>query len=154
MTNDNGVGRRVLPPVYFLVAILAIAALHRWLPLATVIVAPYTYVGAVIIGVGLVLNLVSVRLFAVHSTAIKPFEESSSLVTGGFYRITRNPMYLGMVIILIGIAALFGTLASFVPIPIFAWLIQTHFILKEEAMLADTFGDEYLAYKDRVRRWI
>lgn len=153
-SENTARGRRVLPPVYFLVAILLIAALHRYVPIATLISPPISYAGLLLIGLGLLVNLVSVRQFAVHATAIKPFEESSALVTGGFFRYTRNPMYVGMVLILIGIAVLLGTLASFLPIPLFVWLIQTHFILREEAMLEQTFGDRYREYRQSARRWL
>ncbi|MFQ6004129.1 MAG: methyltransferase family protein [Woeseia sp.] len=154
LRNNQPRRRKLLPPVYFLVVILSIVTLHRYVPIVTLISRPISNVGVLLIGLGLLINLVSVRQFAVRSTAIKPFEESSALVTGGFFRFTRNPMYLGMIIILIGIAVLFGTLSSFLPIPVFVWLIQTHFILKEEAMLVQTFGDQYTEYKKSVRRWI
>jgi protein-S-isoprenylcysteine O-methyltransferase Ste14 len=75
-------------------------------------------------------------------------------VTGGFYRMTRNPMYLGLAISLAGIAILFGTLAAFLPLPFFMIVIQRRFILKEEAMLAVKFGDQYRKYCNSVRRWI
>jgi protein-S-isoprenylcysteine O-methyltransferase Ste14 len=143
-----------MPPVYFLVTILLIAALHWSVPIATLIHAPVSYIGALIIGIGIYVVVVPARLFQVHSTAIRPFEESSALVTEGVYRLTRNPMYLGMIIVLTGVAFLLGTLVSFLPIPVFAGLIQRQFIVKEEAMLEDTFGDRYLEYKKSVRRWI
>ena len=63
-------------------------------------------------------------------------------------------MYLGMVMILLGIALLFGTLTPFIMIPIFVWLIQTIFIKNEEIVMEKTFGNEYREYKERVRRWL
>jgi protein-S-isoprenylcysteine O-methyltransferase Ste14 len=87
-------------------------------------------------------------------TPIKPFEVSTHLVTGGMYRVSRNPMYLGMVVVILGIAVLFGSISPFISIPIFVWLIQTNFIRFEEVALEKTFGDEYREYKSLVRRWL
>ena len=143
-----------MPPIYFLATIVLIAALHWFLPIATMIDAPYSYFGVLIIGIGFIVVVVPARAFQTHATTIRPFEESDALLIDGFYRITRNPMYLGLVIILIGVAILLGTLAAFIPIPFFAVLIQQQFILKEEVMLAEKFGDQYVEYKQSVRRWI
>ncbi len=104
--------------------------------------------------VGGVLNVVGSRLFEVHQTAIKPFEESSALVVEGPFTYSRNPMYLGIVLILLGIAVLFGTATPLLVIPPFVWLITTRFIVKEEEALAQRFGQDYAEYKQRVRRWI
>jgi protein-S-isoprenylcysteine O-methyltransferase Ste14 len=70
------------------------------------------------------------------------------------YRVSRNPMYLGMVVVLLGIAVLFGNISPFISIPIFVWLIQKNFIRLEEAALEKTFGDEYREFKNVVRRWL
>ena len=143
-----------MPPVYFLLAVLLIAALHWFLPVARIIDAPLSYVGVLIIGVGFIVVVAPARAFEAHATAIRPFEESDVLVTDGLFRISRNPMYLGMVIILVGVAVLLGTLTPFIPIPLFVMLIRQRFILEEEAMLSETFGEQYLEYKRSVRRWI
>jgi protein-S-isoprenylcysteine O-methyltransferase Ste14 len=63
-------------------------------------------------------------------------------------------MYLGMVALLIGVAILLGTLGAFMPVPVFAWIIQTWFVAGEERFLEQIFGEQYLAYKRAVRRWI
>ncbi len=63
-------------------------------------------------------------------------------------------MYLGMALVLIGVAILLGSLSPFLVIPIFVWLITARFIKFEEKMLEDTFGLKYLDYARRVRRWI
>ena len=92
--------------------------------------------------------------FTRAGTPVVPFERSTTLVTGGSYRFTRNPMYLGMVLLLSGVAALLGTLSPWLVIPIFTAVIQTNFIRGEERFLEELFGDSYRAYKTRVRRWI
>lgn len=76
------------------------------------------------------------------------------LVTGGFFRYTRNPMYLGMVLLILGAAMLYGTAGALLPAPFFAWIIQRNFIRAEERFMEAAFGEEYLAYKKSVRRWL
>jgi len=110
--------------------------------------------GGCLLLVGIVLNLASARLFEQHQTAIKPFERSESLVVKGSYRFSRNPMYLGMVLILLGIGLLFGSTIPLLIIPVFVWLISVRFIAVEEGMLTDRFGATYEDYCKRVRRWL
>jgi len=146
--------RKVVPPVYLLLALLAMGALHRFLPLSRLIDPPYSYGGAILIALGVVIAMSSVGRFRRAGTPIVPFERSTALVTDGFYRFTRNPMYLGMILLQLGTASLLGTAGPFLVIPLFAWVIQSRFIAGEERFLEDIFGGEYLAYKRRVRRWI
>lgn len=145
---------RIVPPVYFLVAVLSMAGLNYFAPLLTILSAPITYLGVGLIIIGLVIVIWPAAAFGKAGTPIKPFEHSTHLVTGGMYRITRNPMYLGMAVVLLGIAVLFGTASPFAVIPAFAWLIQTVFVKREERLLETIFANDYLDYKRRVRRWL
>ena len=146
--------RRILPPVYFLAAIAIMAGLHYLAPIGIILRPPITYLGVLLIAIGLGVVGWPAAAFGRVGTPIKPFEDSTHLVTGGMYRVSRNPMYLGMVVVLLGIAVLFGNISPFISIPIFVWLIQKNFIRLEEAMLEKTFGDEYREYKNVVRRWL
>jgi protein-S-isoprenylcysteine O-methyltransferase Ste14 len=128
--------------------------MHYLLPVAGLLYPPWSYAGVLPLLGGLTIVIWSALLFARAQTPIKPFEETTRLVTGGMYRWTRNPMYLGMVFVLIGIAMMLGTLSPFLPIPVFAWLIQSLFIEREEQILEQRFGDEYREFRDKVRRWI
>ncbi|WP_455210731.1 methyltransferase family protein [Kaarinaea lacus] len=76
------------------------------------------------------------------------------MITKGVFGISRHPMYLGMVLILFGIALLMGTLTPFFIVPIFALLMQNRFIVAEERMLEAKFGATWLDYKARVRQWM
>ena len=111
-------------------------------------------IGALLLLFGVVLNIVSARLFQQIHTAIKPFEKSTALAVEGPYRFTRNPMYLGMLLILGGIGLLLGSTTPLLVIPLFLWLIAKRFVIAEERMLSDTFGTAYAAYRKRVRRWL
>lgn len=154
MSNRMAGGRRVLPPVYFLVALLLMAGLHVAFPVLQMIHFPYRYSGVVFVLAGILLVLWAVRLFGQAGTAIKPFQEASALVVRGPYRLTRNPMYVGMVGVLVGIAVLLGSLAPFSIIPPFVALMDVRFIRPEEAALERIFGARYGDYKARVRRWV
>jgi protein-S-isoprenylcysteine O-methyltransferase Ste14 len=143
-----------LPPVYFLVFIVAMMALHFLWPIIKLLLFPWTILGFIPFVIGAVLILKANRAFKKHQTTVKPFEESSTLVTDGVFRITRNPMYLGLVLILFGIALFMGSLIPFVIIPLFIVLIYRMFIKVEEKMLKEKFGELYLKYKNKVRRWI
>jgi protein-S-isoprenylcysteine O-methyltransferase Ste14 len=103
---------------------------------------------------GSVLNLLADRDFKKSGTTVKPFETSTALITDGVYKISRHPMYLGFVLILLGLAIFLRTLSPYIVVGAFAILMEVVFIRVEEAMLADTFGAEWVAYKERVRCWI
>ena len=145
---------RVLPPVYFLLALIAMVALHYVVPIAQFINSPFRYTGIVLVVSAIALVLWAVVLFRRAGTTIKPFQESSALIARGPYRITRNPIYVGMVGALLGIAVLLGSVAPFLVVPAFAALIQSKFIRAEEAALERTFGSVFLDYKSKVRRWL
>lgn len=146
--------RRVLPPTYLLLAIVVMGALHLLVPWLQVVAFPWTMFGLVPLAVGLVLNLVADANLKKHGTTVKPFEESSALVTTGAYRISRHPMYLGFTLILVGIAVVMGTAVPFVVVAVFVVHMETAFVRVEENMMEARFGDEWRRYKARVRRWI
>lgn len=146
--------RKVLPPVYLLLALLAMAGLHFLFPIARVIEWPFTLLGVLVIAFGVILAAVAARLFSRAGTPVIPFERSTALVTSGTYRYTRNPMYLGMTLVLTGAWLLFGTLTPLIAILAFVWIIQRNFVRGEERFLETLFAEEYRAYKQQVRRWI
>ncbi len=140
--------------MYLLGALVGMAVLHFTVPIVRLIHPPYTTLGVLFVGSGLWTVIWAARLFGRAGTPIKPFEPSTRLVTNGPYRFTRNPMYLGMVAILAGVGLLLGSLGPFLLIPAFVYVIQRHFITREEVVLEKTFGEEYLNFKRTVRRWI
>ena len=144
----------IYPPAYLLVAVVLMVCLHLLAPLRQVISAPCRYLGVIPMGAGLGVVLWTAAIFQRAGTTIKPFETSSTLVVQGPYRVTRNPIYLGMVSGLVGVGVLAGSVTPFLVVPAFAYLIDRWFIREEEALLERTFGSEYGAYKTRVRRWL
>lgn len=153
-SEQNAVRKRLLPPSYLFFAIIAMIMLHVLFPIAEVVPYPWQLLGCVPLLLGITLNLLADQAFKKNHTTVKPFEESSALITTGVFQLSRHPMYLGMVFILIGIGILMGTLMPFLLIPVFALLIEVMFVRTEERMLADKFGDAWREYQTNVRRWI
>ena len=144
----------ITPPVYLLLAIAAMGLLHYLFPGMKVIVFPWKLFGVLPLVIGIIINLVADKTFKEHTTTVKPLEDSTSLITTGVFRITRNPMYLGFALILLGIAILLGSLTPYVVILVFAIFIDAVFIKYEEKKLESTFGQAWLDYRKKVRRWI
>jgi len=107
-------------------------------------------------GIGVLFGVAGLYSFYRARTSIDPHkpDKASSLVTTGVYRITRNPMYVGLAIILIGWAFRLGSLVSMMGVVIFVFYI-THFqIIPEERAMQEKFGKAFEAYKSSVRRWL
>src|SRR5512133_1671245 len=103
---------RIKTPTYLLIAIVLLIALRFILPGIMLISSPCALLGIIPIVVGITINLSADRTFHQAETAVCPFDMPSALVTNGPYRFTRNPMYLGFVLILAGVAILMGSLTS------------------------------------------
>jgi len=149
-----GWARRIIPPGWLALALLASAALHHWLPIAQLLAPPLSRWGVGLLAAGVLLVLAGVGTFRRAQTPILPFERSTTLVTHGVYRFTRNPMYLGLILVLAGVAVLLGSIGAFVPLPLFVWIIECGYIRAEERFLAEIFGDDYARYMQAVRRWL
>lgn len=145
---------RGYPLAWLALALIAMICLNRWLPMIQVIPAPYHWTGLVLTVPGLALVLHSGAAFLKAKTGLLPFSEATRLVTDGLYRFTRNPMYLGMLSFLAGLAVFLGSVSALVPVVLFAWIIDRQFIRNEEKFLAELFGAEYREYRQRVRRWL
>jgi len=160
VTEDNGRQEkggepgRIMPTVWLLVALVAAAVLHFLLPEPRVIPPWWNLLGVVPLSLGVAINLVADRAFHRAGTPVRPFEESTVLVTSGVFRVTRNPMYLGFVLIVLGVAVLMRSLLSFAVVPVLAVLLDRMYIAVEERMLAARFGNDWQEYRRRVRRWV
>jgi len=146
--------KRVLPPTYLLASIVAMVALRFLLPGWRIVTLPWSLLGLVPAGLGLALSIVADQAFKKHRTTVKPFEESTALVTSGAYAISRHPMYLGFALLLLGLAICLGALTPFLVVPLFAILMEFVFIGVEEQMMDATFGPPWRDYKNKVRRWL
>jgi len=139
---------------YFLILLVLSVLLHFIFPVPAFLSPPATYSGFVIMGFGLVLVLWSRSLFLKNATTLQPSEEPTSLMTSGLFRISRNPIYVGMASILLGVAVLMGTVVALAFPALFVALIEFFIIPGEERKLEKIFGERYREYKKSVRRWI
>ena len=146
--------KRVLPPVYFVGYLIGAVVLNRVIPLARVVQPPANYVGALLILAGAALNLWSAGLFRQKGTTIKPFESSSVLVIEAPFKFSRNPMYVGGVTFLLGVAVFLGSVTAFLAPWAMFLTLQNIFIPTEEAMLEEKFGQSFRDYKQRTHRWL
>jgi protein-S-isoprenylcysteine O-methyltransferase Ste14 len=144
----------IMPTTYLLIGIVAMVAIHFLFPAAIVIPVLWNLLGVIPLTLGVAINLVADGAFHKANTTVKPFEESSVLVTGGVFRISRNPMYLGFVLILVGIAVLLRSLTPYLVPVVFAVMIDRLYISVEERMLAERFGAAWQAYKRSTGRWL
>jgi protein-S-isoprenylcysteine O-methyltransferase Ste14 len=140
--------------VVLLLAIILLAVVDLLLPGPRILTYPANLVGLLPLAVGVYLNLAADRLLKRHHTTVKPFQESTAILTKGVYGHTRNPMYLGFVFFLLGIALLMGSTGPLVIVALFPGLINQMYIRAEETMLRDRFGDEWIGYQARVRKWL
>jgi len=146
--------RRLYPPVYLLLGLGLIVLLHLVWPIAEIVPRGLSMLGAVLFILGGAPAILVNQRFSQVGTTIVPLQKSETLVTDGFFRYSRNPIYLGMACSLLGAALFLGSLSPFVVVPLFVWIIQSQFIVHEERMLEEAFGEEYRGYKARVRRWL
>jgi protein-S-isoprenylcysteine O-methyltransferase Ste14 len=145
---------RLLPPHLVLILLVAMVALHLALPGPAVLAFPYNLTGVVVAALGLAVTLSGARLFARVGTNIRTFNEPGKLVTDGPFCWSRNPMYLGFLLLLLGTATMLGTATPFLAPALFALVADRWYIAFEERAMREKFGADYAAYMGRTRRWL
>jgi protein-S-isoprenylcysteine O-methyltransferase Ste14 len=152
--EDRIMPKKIMPTAYLLFALIAIILLHFLAPIGRIISPPMNLVGLLLLVPGVALNLLADRAFKENNTTVKPFDESRLLITDGVFGISRHPMYLGFVLILLGVTVLLGSISPYPVILVFAILMDAGFIRMEERMLEAQFPEAWQEYKSQVRRWI
>lgn len=144
------------PPVYMFLAIIGMHYGGRFLPFLTFQFNEQYLLAYALLLCGIFLLLMTVLRYIRHKTTVQPnkLDQMSSLVTDGVNRFSRNPMYLAMLLMIIGSGLYFGTFLVIIAAPIFVVIINKVQIEAEEEALETIFGQEYLDYKKRVRRWM
>jgi len=145
---------KIPPPI---IALVMIAIIY----LSSLIIEPITFgyqtvISILVVVIGLSCAIPSFRLFAKHKTTISPFtpSETTALVTDGMYRYSRNPMYLGLVLLTIAATIFFGTWLGVVIVVVFIFFFFFVRIIPKEKALLDILGEQCVEYKKKVRRWI
>ena len=152
----NALELRIPPPVIALLAAGAMWLVSRSTPLLEVPRSIGMLATGTLAVAGFAFTLTGVLLFGRAKTTIHPTkpQQTSALVTSGIYRISRNPMYVGLLLILIAWAVFLSSAWSLAGPFAFVLYISRFQILPEERVLAAKFGEAYAAYKSRVRRWL
>lgn len=146
--------KKVMPTTRFLGFLALIILINFLFWEKRMIPFPYNQLGWVLIVFGIVFNLWTDNLFKKYKTTVKPYLRPSFFISNGPFRVSRNPMYLGMLKILIGTVILFKSVALLVIPVMYLFMMNFFYIKKEEQSLLQEFGDEYIKYKKRVRSWI
>ena len=145
----------VRPPFAWLLALAAGIAADRLYPLPFVPASvPRAWAGVAIFAIAFALGIWAIVTIRKAGTQVETWKPTTAIVANGPYRFTRNPIYLGMMLALVGLAVILDSswlLAMLVP---FYLVIRYGVVAREEAYLERKFGDVYLGYKSRVRRWL
>jgi protein-S-isoprenylcysteine O-methyltransferase Ste14 len=141
------------PPLIYLAGLAIGFGLEALLPGASLPGALRWIGGGVLVLAGAALLATFSTAFTRRGTAVDPWKPTTAIVTTGPYRLTRNPAYLGMALVYVGIALLAEALWVLVPLPVVLVVVDRGVIAREERYLGRKFGREYLDYKAGVRRW-
>lgn len=142
------------PPRIAMALLVIAVALHLLIPQDPSYRFSSIYLSALLVAAGFAVMILAWWQFKERNVAICPTAPTDSLIIEGVYRFTRNPMYLGMISMLAGVAIFFGTLPFYTVTIIFLAVIDRRFCRYEEDKLAATFGREYADYRASVRRWL
>jgi len=112
------------------------------------------FVGLLILIIGVAGVITAVRTIIKARTPVDPYESTTTIVTRGLYRISRNPIYVFDTFVYIGLAMSFNSFWAIVLMPLLLWTLQRGVVLREEQYLRCRFGDKYMRYQKGVRRWI
>lgn len=155
-TSARGAAVRFpMPPLLFGLPLVAALALHNWeLPLPLPQWPGTTPVGIVLVAAGIAFSLSAAGTVLAHRTTLAPHHPVSHLVTSGPFRISRNPMYTGHAVALIGAALWAGSWWPLLLTPLCMLMTYRWVINPEETYLTTRFGADYQQYNNRVRRWL
>lgn len=147
-------GVRVPPPVLYALPLVAAALLHAGWPLPLLPESVARALGAIVVAAGLLLGASALGLFRRARTSPLPIRPTTALVASGPYRFTRNPMYVGMAAVYLGVTLWMNSAWPLLFFPLVIVFVQRMAILPEERYLEAKFGDEYRRYRAQVRRWL
>lgn len=128
--------------------------LNRYFPVREILPNPYNYLGTIPFLLGFVMTTQTARLIKKRDTQISPYGKPRKLLVEGWFKFSRNPIYLGFTLSLIGIWWWLGGLSPIIGVLVFLVAISLKFIPMEEQNMETVFGADYIAYKSKVRKWI
>jgi protein-S-isoprenylcysteine O-methyltransferase Ste14 len=145
---------KLMPTTWLLIALLVVLVLRFLLPGPGILPVPWNVIGILPIVVGVWINLAADRAIHQAGTTVKPHEQPTAMIQSGVYAFSRNPMYLGFAVIVLGVALVLNAWVPLVVLPAFVILLDVMFIRVEELNLAHRFTGEWQKYRQRVHRWI
>ncbi|MCC7197431.1 isoprenylcysteine carboxylmethyltransferase family protein [Candidatus Peregrinibacteria bacterium] len=154
MKKRHVIAQKVHIPLVIIALLLIAGALYLYTSLGKIIFFPETILGAVLIAGGFTMSAWAYHLFKKHKLNIKPADETAEIITYGPFELTRNPMYLGITLMLLGLGFLVGTLPFFFPAILFFVIMNFIYIPFEEDKIVKAHGEKYHDYKKKVRRWL
>jgi protein-S-isoprenylcysteine O-methyltransferase Ste14 len=144
------------PPLFYVATFLGAVLIQKIIPLNEHFF--YTsiskIIGSVMILIGLFFNFPALRQFFKTKNTLVTIKPANSLQTTGIYSISRNPMYVSLVLIYIGLSFLIGNGWNLILLPILFLIVQEYVIKREEKYLERRFGQQYFEYRTKVRRWL
>jgi protein-S-isoprenylcysteine O-methyltransferase Ste14 len=147
---------RIPPVLQVIIIAIAMYGISKVFPLLPFFITGSAWMAAGLAIIGLCLGLMGVAEFKKAQTTVNPHtpENAVSLVTSGIYQYSRNPMYLGLVFILLGLALYLSHILAFALLPVFIIYMSRFQIQPEEKIMTYKFGNDYRAYLTQVRRWV
>jgi len=148
---------RIPPPLVYVAVFLVGVAIDAVLPTPPIpgeLERSRELVGAAILALGVLLGPANALMFLFRGTTLNPVGSPKRLFTGGVYRVSRNPMYLGLLMIYVGVALVQWQLWAFLLVLIPFLVVDRIYIPAEEQRMSEAFGEPYERYSKRVRRWL
>lgn len=152
--NEDHPKVRVPPPLIFLGYLIGALIVNWAVPFPMPWISASRVVGGVLVATGFFIDGWAFAQMVKAHTSPDPREATTAIVTGGPYRFTRNPIYLGFFSIYLGFTLLAGTLWGLIASPFLFWTVTHSVIHAEEIYLEEKFGEEYTHYRSRVRQWL
>ena len=153
-SGRHGPGVRIHPPIIYALSILSGFVLNSYWPQAMPLGIHGHLYGGTVLALVFLLAGFSILEFHRASTDVRPDKPDTALINSGPYRFTRNPLYIGLTLVQITVAAWFNNAWVLIMVVPSVMVITQYAIKREERYLEKLFGQDYLDYKQRVRRWL
>jgi protein-S-isoprenylcysteine O-methyltransferase Ste14 len=156
INKSKGPGVYIPPPLFYVLIFIAAVLIQKQIPIADALFQTWTLkvVGIFFIIISIFFLARSLRQFIQSKNTVILIKPASSLQNTGIYRISRNPMYLGLAIVYLGITCILGNWWNIILFPLLFLIVQEYIIKQEEKYLELEFGQQYIEYKRTVRRWL
>lgn len=154
--KQDHAGVYIPPPLIYIAVFLTAVLIQRFVPLnnSFFFTAASKVIGSAMLLIGLIFNIPALRQFFKTKNTLIAIKPANSLQTSGIYSVSRNPMYISLLFFYIGLSFLIGNWWNFILFPLLILIVQEYVIKREEKYLVRKFGEEYIAYKTKVRRWV